>query len=57
MMILWRSASGNRCVIAGFDAGVPLAGATDLLIFVGQEFLPVSQPADGAGDGKQDREH
>ena len=57
MMSLCRSAVGNRCVIAGFGACVPLAWATDLLIFVGQEFLPVCQPAHGAGDGKQDREH
>ena len=51
------SAGGDWRIIAGFDARVPLAGAADLLVLVAQKFLPVSQPADGTRNGKQDGEH
>src|SRR5258708_27323253 len=47
----------NRLVVARCRPGVELARAADLLARILDHFLPLGDPADGAGDREQHREH
>src|SRR3546814_10327968 len=54
---LWRSAPVHRHIGALRRAGIKLARAADLLGRVGNHFVPLRDPTDGAGEGEEDGEH
>src|SRR5271163_415489 len=47
----------NRRVVARRRSGIELARTADLLARILDHFLPLGDPADGASDRKQRREH
>src|SRR3984893_5346187 len=47
----------NRRVVARRRPGIELARTADLLARILDHFLPLGDPADGAGDREQRREH
>src|SRR5271168_4239616 len=51
------SALFNRHEFSGVVTYPDLTGTGDFLFSVAQHFLPLRQPADGAGDGEEHGEH